>query len=155
AGLPVVIKVHGSDILLLGRYPRRRKRTVEALRGADAVVAVSRDLAERGVALGAEARRGRGVFGGLRPAPVPPGPAGEARARLGLNGGGAVLLSVGNLVPVKGPDVLIEACARLARQGLRFTCHLIGQGPLRRSLEQQVARLGLSERVRLLGALPQ
>src|SRR5262249_12154807 len=47
AGLPVVIKVHGCDVLYgLSRNPDRQLGTAEALRSADAVVAVSRHLAE-------------------------------------------------------------------------------------------------------------
>ena len=48
AGLPAVLKVHGSDVLQLKHYPTRRRGTAEALRRADRVVAVSRDLARAG-----------------------------------------------------------------------------------------------------------
>ena len=39
-----------------------------------------------------------------------------------------VILSVGQLVPRKGMDKLIEACGRLAKRGLQFSLILIGQG---------------------------
>jgi teichuronic acid biosynthesis glycosyltransferase TuaC len=42
----------------------------------------------------------------------------------------------------------------LSRDGVNFTGLLIGPGPLRSSLESQVARLGLDGRVRLLGPRP-
>src|SRR5262249_60699932 len=67
AALPVVVKVLGSDVLWgLRRHPARLRRTTEALRGADAVVAGSRDLARSVVDLGAGAGRVRGVGDGLR-----------------------------------------------------------------------------------------
>ena len=47
--------------------------------------------------------------------------------------------------------MLIDACSILARTGRRFQCRIIGQGPLAGSLQAQVDRLGLGERVRLLG----
>lgn len=65
------------------------------------------------------------------------------------------ILSVGRLDPIKGFEYLIDACARLAADGVAFDCQIIGDGPLRPALEQRIARLGLQDRVRLLGALPQ
>src|SRR4051812_33902075 len=47
ARLPVVLQVMGSDVLLLHQCPRKRQATLEGLRQADAVVAVSRDLLDR------------------------------------------------------------------------------------------------------------
>src|SRR5262249_27127493 len=44
AGLPVVVKVHGSDLLLLNGDRGRRRRTVEMLKDIDALSAVSADL---------------------------------------------------------------------------------------------------------------
>src|SRR4051794_8091338 len=37
AGLPVVLQVHGSDVLLLDRQAARKKRTAEAVRAADGI----------------------------------------------------------------------------------------------------------------------
>jgi len=51
--LPVAIKVHGSDLLIIDDQPARKRRTIQALTRADAVIAVSRDLADRAVAMGA------------------------------------------------------------------------------------------------------
>jgi glycosyltransferase involved in cell wall biosynthesis len=65
------------------------------------------------------------------------------------------ILSVGRLDPIKGFEHLIDACAKLAERGLLFECHIVGEGPLRPSLEQRIARLGLQGRVLLLGARPQ
>ena len=145
AGLPVVIKVHGSDILRLSLHPKRERGTVEALRQADGIVAVSRDLKERVVALGVDPGRVRVVYDGIDTERFHPGPREAARARLTreLDLQGPVVLTIGNLVPVKGLEVLIEAFGRLAGQGVDFTGLLIGRGPLRSRLEDQVARRGL------------
>ena len=153
--LPVVVKVHGSDILLLGRHPSRAGPTADALRRADAVIAVSADLSGRIIGLGADPARVRIIYDGVDRGRFSPGSKRDARARLGLDADTPIVLSVGNLVTVKGQDVLIDACARLAREGVRFDCCLIGRGPLRPALERQAARLGLGDRFRMLGALPQ
>jgi glycosyltransferase involved in cell wall biosynthesis len=154
AGLPVVIKVHGSDVLLLSECPQRKPGTVSALRRADAVIAVSQDLAERVVNLGALPSRVQVIYCGIDPTLFYPAPRSEARARLGLPQDEPILLFIGNLVPVKAVDVLLDAWARLTRGGVRFRGYCIGQGRLQASLEARIRDLGLGERVRLLGTRP-
>jgi len=61
------------------------------------------------------------------------------------------LLSVGRLVPFKGFDVLIAACAELRRRDLAFSCEIIGDGPLREDLQAQIAKENLHEHVHLSG----
>src|SRR6266702_4532393 len=41
------------------------------------------------------------------------------------------IVSVGRLVPFKGFDDLIDACAELAHRRIDFVCDIIGDGPLR------------------------
>lgn len=65
------------------------------------------------------------------------------------------LLCVGRLVPAKGQHILVEACARLAGDGVPFRLTLVGDGPDRESLVALAARLGLQERVVFAGALGQ
>ncbi|MEP7078117.1 MAG: glycosyltransferase [Chthoniobacterales bacterium] len=65
------------------------------------------------------------------------------------------IISIGRLVAFKGFDHLIAACARLRDSGLRFTCEIIGDGPLREALENKIRELHLSHLVSLTGALPQ
>lgn len=47
---------------------------------------------------------------------------------------GPVLLCVGQLLERKGLSQLIESCARLAKQGLKFSLVLVGNGPERNAL---------------------
>jgi glycosyltransferase involved in cell wall biosynthesis len=65
------------------------------------------------------------------------------------------ILSVGRLVPFKGFENLIAACAQLRSKQLNFTCHIIGDGPLREKLESQIMELGVHSVVKLRGALTQ
>lgn len=55
------------------------------------------------------------------------------------------LISVCRLVPAKGLDTLLEACSRLKKKGVPFVLHLIGDGPIRKELEQMAADLGIYE----------
>ncbi len=64
------------------------------------------------------------------------------------------IVSVGRLVPKKGHSTLIEACGLLHQQGMNFECRIIGDGPQRVQLEQQIAALDLQDHVTLLGSQP-
>jgi glycosyltransferase involved in cell wall biosynthesis len=54
------------------------------------------------------------------------------------------LLSVGRLVPFKGFDLLIDACAELTPRGADFECEIVGGGELRGELQGRAAERGLT-----------
>jgi glycosyltransferase involved in cell wall biosynthesis len=84
----------------------------------------------------------------------PAGDVAALRAQLGV-AGSPLIVSVGNLLPVKGHDLAIEALARLRQQGLDARLCVIGAGPLRDELQALASQRGLDGEVRFLGALPQ
>ncbi len=53
------------------------------------------------------------------------------------------LVTVCRLVPAKGLDVLLEACAEVRKRGHAFVLHIIGDGPIREELEARAKRLGI------------
>lgn len=63
-----------------------------------------------------------------------------------------VLLCVGRLSPEKGHAGLLEAFASLSKS-YEIELHLIGDGPTRALLEKLAGELGISSRVRFLGAM--
>ena len=154
ARIPVAVKIHGSDLLMIDDQPGKHPGTSGAVGQADAVIAVSRQLGEQAVAMGADQSRVHVVYNGVDTNLFSPGDQAEARRRLGLTSPAPLILFAGNLVPVKGLDVLIEALASLRRSGCMFQCVLIGSGPLASSLESDVGASGLRPVVRLAGAVP-
>lgn len=66
---------------------------------------------------------------------------------------GIRLLSLGRLVEVKGFDMAIDAAAILKEAGLSFRWYILGDGPLRKDLQQQIDELGLTEFVFLPGVI--
>ena len=74
----------------------------------------------------------------------------EQRTRRGRS----VILSVGQLQERKGLGYLVEACGILRDRGIQFECRIIGEGPLRPILQEQIHQLGLEDSVLLVGALP-
>src|SRR5262249_26819505 len=78
----------------------------------------------------------------------------QRRAALGLSPGRPVVLFAGKLTPIKAPEVAVAALARLkaaAPAGRSPYLLLAGDGPLRPSLEADVAARGLIDDVRFLG----
>ena len=63
------------------------------------------------------------------------------------------VLFVGRLIGRKRPHLLLEAIARLTREGADLRCVLVGDGPDRDALEAMTRDLGLVSRVRFTGWL--
>ena len=61
------------------------------------------------------------------------------------------LLAVGRLVEKKGFNHLIDAIARLRRDGIACECTIIGEGGKRSELAAQITALGLDDQVHLIG----
>lgn len=63
----------------------------------------------------------------------------------------SLILSVGRLIQKKGFTYLIQACSILKKRGFNCKCYIIGDGPLKESLELEINALGLQSSVKLLG----
>lgn len=61
------------------------------------------------------------------------------------------LITVCRLVPAKGLDVLLHACAELKHRGHPFVLHIIGDGPIREELEALAVELGLYDDIIFYG----
>jgi len=154
-GLPAVIQVHGSDVRMVDQFGARLDGTRAAIREADGVIAVSAELAQRVAAFGAAPEKIRVIVDGVDRQVFHPGPRAQARAELGLSADTRHLLFIGNLLPVKGVDVLLQACALLDRRMPDWQLHLIGEGSLRQALERSAQTLGIAAKVRFHGSMPQ
>lgn len=72
------------------------------------------------------------------------------KAREGVSGDGPLIVWAGRMDPIKGLDNLIAAFARV-RRGHASHLALLGDGPIRPTVEQQVRQLGLSDAVTFTG----
>lgn len=147
--LPVVITARGSDITLLPEYKIPRRRIVDALAAAQALIGVSAALAEGMVALGADPQRVHVLRNGIDLAMFRPVDRAQARAALDLPppGAGNVLISVGHLIARKRVHLTIQALTALPGVILL----LVGDGPERAALQGLAEGLGMAQRVRFLG----
>ena len=155
AGIPAISMVGGSDVLLLTRNGARREAILNVLRRSDAVVTVSRDIAENLQRDGIEAGKLHVVYRGVDRDRFCPGDKAAARARLGVPFDRKILIAVGRLVPVKGFDVLVDACRHLKASRVKFQCYILGGGELQGALARQIRELGLQDEVTLAGGQPQ
>lgn len=151
---PILLTVHGSDIHQMTRpeytLPMQRERVLTALRMCDRIIAVSYSLRQMLNELGY----------GQKTVVIPSGFVGgrfhvlERKMcclRLGLPVDKKILLYVGNMLPVKGTDIAIEAFLHLCRERDDLIFVLVGDGELRPGLEDVVRGSGFSCRIRFKG----
>jgi glycosyltransferase involved in cell wall biosynthesis len=147
AGVQHVITMHGSRYYA-GRL-RRRIAMRAAAAGSRHVVAVSDALAAQMSADLLIARtRIATIANGVR-APAAAAPALRDELRLGRDD--RLLVSVGNLYPVKGHRHLLDAVARIAGRHPRVHVAICGRGELADVLRRQARELGIAQRLHLLG----
>ncbi|HEY1607155.1 MAG TPA: glycosyltransferase [Allosphingosinicella sp.] len=148
--IPFSIKARGGgDIPLAPPAAWMRRQLVRAGDKAGGMLAVSGDLRAAMIALGLPGERIAVHLTGVDPSLFHPGDRAAAKAALGLSG--PVLLVVGTLGPRKGQSLAIRALRELPEA----TLILAGSGPSWRDLAAEAARLGVANRVRLLGSRPQ
>lgn len=148
-GVPVVLTARGSDTSQLPHYRIPGRLIRAAIARADALIAVSAALKDGLIALGAPPEKVTVLRNGVgldvfRPV------ADRAAARAELGFDGPTLLSVGLLIERKRHHLTIEALALLP--GHRLV--IAGEGPERTALEALAARLGVADRVHLIGPVP-
>ena len=147
--LPLVITGRGTDLNVIPDYPRPRAMIRAAASQAAELVTVSQALKDRLVSLGVAETKVTVLRNGVDLERFQPLDRESCRRSLGLPG--PLILSVGNLVALKGHDLVIRALQHLP--GLHLA--IVGSGPLRHELESLVAELNLAERVHLVGQVPQ
>jgi glycosyltransferase involved in cell wall biosynthesis len=139
--VPLVTTLHGTDVRLARATAMARPLFRHVLQQSSAVTTVSRWLA----------RETEALVSGVR-ATVAPMPVGTDLFSPGGERATDRLLFVGRLTAQKGIAALIEALARMRHQA---SLDVVGDGPLAAELVERVRHLGLGERVKWLGQLPQ
>jgi glycosyltransferase involved in cell wall biosynthesis len=148
-GKPVVVTARGSDVTWIPRNRAARRRIQWAAANASAVVAVSQTLKDKLTNLGVAPSSISVLRNGVDLQRFGPRDREAIRARLDLHG--TVWLAVGNLVELKGVHITVAALA----QQPETTLLIAGEGPEEKRLRQLAERLGVSDRVRFLGTIPQ
>ena len=145
-GIPFVITVHGLDAFSIDQvngYTRqwRRRMSEWVYRRAWRVVCISERVCDQ-VTQGASQVRATVVYN-------------SADTKMFSPTSDSVspdtILSVGNLIPIKGHELLLRAVAAICSDFPDLSCELIGDGSERSHLTAVAAKLNLVGRVRFLG----
>ena len=149
AGLPFAISAHAKDIWTTPAWELAEKLAdclwcVTCTRAGHAELTRHAAAAAHKVAL---------MYHGIDIDRFPPTPA-RAPRRGDAAGAPVHILAVGRAVAKKGLDTLIRALALLPPDFHWHFTH-VGGGPLKRQLVELARSLGLAERCRFVGALPQ
>jgi teichuronic acid biosynthesis glycosyltransferase TuaC len=145
-GIPFVVTVHGLDAFSIDQvkgYTRqwRRRMAQWVYRRAWRVLCISEKVRDQ-VTQGVTQVHATVVYNGADTQSFSP-----SRDEVESNN----ILSVGNLIPIKGHELLLQAFATMCSDFPDLSCELIGDGPERSHLTAVVAKLNLAGRVRFLG----
>lgn len=151
---PVVLSARGSDINQFSRFPLIRAHIRRALREADALISVCEALRREMTSLGVPRSKIAVIPNGVDPERFSRIPKERARAQLGIPSEQKIILSVGSLISRKGFHLLMEAVSQMdGTPGLPHL-YIIGEGPMRQQLRNLSKKLGISQRVHLVGQKP-
>ncbi len=145
----LVTTARGSDLTLYGTHPRWKPIIAKTLQSSEGVITVGSGLRDIALNMGVRPRQltiipsvgvdlQKFTESGMQELP----------------GEGVKLLYVGGLVPVKGLDILFEACTELVRLGENFHLYLVGKGQEREALMKLGTDLGIETYVTFVGEVP-
>jgi glycosyltransferase involved in cell wall biosynthesis len=155
SGKPFVVTVHGGDVYYLpfrDKWYQALARYV--LSKADYVITVSQFLHIKLLSLGISSNKLRVIYNGYDEQIFRHTPQQEARKKLGLPLEKKILLSVGNLVNIKGHSFLIDAMSFVLKKRSDVILIIVGSGPLKAKLRKTINRLGLNKKILLAGSKP-
>ncbi|MGO9088662.1 MAG: glycosyltransferase [Candidatus Sulfotelmatobacter sp.] len=147
-GLPYVVSVHGLDAFSTEQVKGRagewcRRISQRVYHSSRRVICISERVREHVLEGAGHSCRTSVVYNGVDPEMFSPGSE--------TSSAGLLVLSVGNLIAIKGHDLLIRAVASLVPEFPELTLEIIGDGPKRSRLLAQAQQLQISSRVHLLG----
>lgn len=151
-GKPFVVTARGTDLNLIPQHPYPRKLILQTAAAAGASIGVCQALMDSLRDLGADPGKLNTLRNGVDLQRFVPEPREAARQKLGLPEQSRLLLSVGHLIERKGHFVAIDALPLLPTD---VQLLIAGGGPDRAELQRQAERLGVANRVRFVGVVPQ
>jgi glycosyltransferase involved in cell wall biosynthesis len=148
--IPYVVSVHGLDsfstIQVSGRAGQWCRRVSQHVYGSSQrVICVSERVREQVIEGMGRTCRTSVVYNGVDTEMFSPAETAEDSQ---------LILSVGNLIPIKGHEILLRAVAGLAQEFPDLRLELIGEGPERSRLQILAKDLQVSDRILFRGRQP-
>jgi len=148
---PIITKVHGTDINEYAEFWLRRRLIRFTLNNSCCVISVSQALRNRMIEIGVKPEKIKVIYNGIDADIFKLLDKTDARKELGIDISKKVILFVGNLKPVKGLTYLIKGFAGIANSSQNVVLILIGEGELRKELEDEIKKHGIENCVQILG----
>jgi glycosyltransferase involved in cell wall biosynthesis len=144
--IPFVVTIHGLDAYFTNQVKGRAgewclRMTRHVFRSASTVVCISEVVRQRVLESADGDYATSVVYNGVDPNIFTP-----ANEPSGLK-----ILSVGNLIPIKGHDLLLRAVAMIQSRIPEVSCDIIGEGAELRRLQALAVELKIADKVRFLG----
>jgi teichuronic acid biosynthesis glycosyltransferase TuaC len=144
-GIPFVVSIHGLDAFSTRQVGRVlagwcHRKSAEVYRCAAAVICISEKV-RRQVTNEVNAKTVV-IYNGVDPQRFSPSPRQSA---------GLTILSVGNLIPIKGHALLLRAFSQVSSSVPNSRLEIIGEGCEREQLVELAKALAITERVSFLG----
>jgi teichuronic acid biosynthesis glycosyltransferase TuaC len=146
---PVVVTARGTDINLIPDFAAPRKMILKAADNAAASITVSEGLKKRMVQMGATADKIHVFRNGVDLNLFQPIDRERVRAELGWHT--KILLSVGNLLELKGHHLVIDAMRELPE----YRLVIIGSGKENDNLRRRCHAADVADRVEFVSSIPQ
>ena len=143
---PIVQVTSGSDVLIAPGSPFMGFLLRQTLRRADLVTAWAPHMAEAAIKLGVPRDR---VM--VLPRGIPCQQFAEHRTPAPREHASVTIISTRSLYPNYRIEVLVKAVSLLSKSGIGCSLTICGEGPCREQIANEVHRLGLDEKVRLIG----
>jgi teichuronic acid biosynthesis glycosyltransferase TuaC len=145
--IPCVVTVHGLDAFfdnqvrgLAGQWCKRVAQFV--YRSASRVICISDKVSETVADRAAAPVNTKVIYNGVDAQVFSPAPADSPPN---------TILSIGNLIPIKGHELLIRALASVLPRYPLISCEIIGDGPERHRLTRLASDCNIASKVRFVG----
>ena len=152
--IPYIVTIHSLDVFMDDDYQHYKNcwkivnSCKNVYKGANAVTGVSQKVIDRVCQIESLREKSFVVYNGVDVRKFHP-------YEGIINESGFRIVSIGNLVPLKGHDITIKAFSRLVKKGykdLRLTIY--GRGYLQQDLKEIVAEEGMEDRIDFKGYVP-
>lgn len=155
---PMVVTLHGGEIdesqyqgLNSFKKSLTRLSTLWSLRRASAIITVGPGLAETAISKGIPVEKVSVIDMGVDCNVFHPRSKKEARQRLGIGSDFPLIIFVGTIYPIKGPEYFLRAAHLVNQRHPDCRWYLVGGGSHEQNLRLLARELGISEKVCFIG----
>ncbi|MEG3224060.1 MAG: glycosyl transferase family 1 [Methanobacteriales archaeon Met13] len=158
-GVPLVVTYHADAPNTGGSFLRNQLQSYynrhflpRVLEQSDIIITTSKSYIDRSRFLGRYREKIRVIPNGIHLEEFQTNLSKEeCRLKLGLPLDKKIILFFGNLIPYKGPDVLLRALAEVKKEYFEVQLLYVGRGPLKSELRSLARKLGVEEDVNFSG----